>query len=36
MINQLGIPTKEAVEVFEALLSEESEADIRSEEDAES
>jgi GntR family transcriptional regulator len=36
MVNQLGIPTNEAVEVFETLLSEETEADIRSEEDNES
>jgi GntR family transcriptional regulator len=36
MINQLGISTNEAVEVLEALLSEESEAEVRSEEDNES
>jgi hypothetical protein len=36
MVNQLGSPTNEAVEVFETLLSEETEADIRSEEDNES
>lgn len=36
MVSQLGIPTNEAVEVFESLLSEESQAHTRSEEDNES